>query len=139
MLRLKALSPERRAALRVLYLAPHAPAHGATPPPAIHPQYGVQPAYQYEVWETLRTHLGLDVESTSDLDTVPKAFKGRNFVFTLFNVAPFRNSEIYVSARAAAAGIACLGAPANIRAVAEDKWLTKLIARSLGLPPHQVR
>ena len=128
------LTAARRSALRVLYLAPHAPVPGAPTPPAIHPDFGVQPAYQYEIWNVLRNGLGLDVESQSDLHAVPQALEDRNYVFTLYNIAPFRNSEVYVSALAAAAGIACLGAPPNIRALIEDKWLTKLTAQALGLP-----
>ena len=134
MISLRRLSRARREALRVLYLAPHAPAPGATPPPAIHPEFGVQPAYQHEIWDLLCNGLGLDVESRSDLDTLPQAFEGRNYVFTIYNIAPFRNSEVYVSALSAATGIACLGAPPNIRALIEDKWLTKLTAQALGVP-----
>lgn len=134
MIVLKRLDDKRRAALRILYLAPHAPSPDTPRPPAIHPDYGVQPAYQYEIWDVLRNGLGLDVDSSSDLGAVPGAFEGRNYIFSLYNIAPFRNSEIYVTALAARAGIACLGAPANIRALAEDKWLSKLAARALGLP-----
>ena len=140
MISLKRLSHARRTALRVLYLAPHAPAPGASPPPAVHPEFGVQAAYQYEIWDLLSNGLGLDVESHSDLGVLPQAFEGRNYVFTIYNIAPFRNSEVYVSALAAAAGIAYLGAPPNIRALIEDKWLTKLAAQALGLatPPGTV-
>ena len=104
------------------------------PPPAIHPEFGVQAAYQYEIWDLLHNGLGLDVESRSDLGGLPQAFEGRNYVFTIYNIAPFRNSEVYVSALASAAGIACLGSPPNIRALVEDKWLTKLTAQALGIP-----
>ena len=134
MIALKRLDDKRRAALKILYLAPHAPSPDTPKPPAIHPDYGVQPAYQYEICDVLRNGLGLDVISLSDLGAVPQAFEGRNYVFSLYNIAPFRNSEVYVSALAAKAGIACMGAPANIRALAEDKWLTKLAAQALGLP-----
>ena len=94
----------------------------------------MQAAYQYEIWDLLCNGLGLDVESHSDLSVLPQAFEGRNYVFTIYNIAPFRNSEVYVSALAAAAGIAYLGAPPNIRALIEDKWLTKLTAQALGVP-----
>lgn len=134
MIALKRLDRARRNALRVLYLAPHAPSPGTPRPPAIHPDFGVQPAYQYEMWDLMQNGLGLDIESRSDLDSLPQAFEGRNYIFSLYNIAPFRNSEVYVTALAARAGIACLGAPANIRALAEDKWLTKLAAQALGIP-----
>ena len=100
MISLRRLSSARRTALRVLYLAPHAPAPGAAPPPAVHPEFGVQAAYQYEIWDLLSNGLNLDVESRSDLGVLPQAFKGRNYVFTIYNIAPFRNSEVYVSALA---------------------------------------
>ena len=137
MISLRRLSEARRCALRVLYLAPHAPAPGVAPPPAIHPDFGVQPAYQYEIWDLLRNGLGLDVESRSDFRALPQAFEDRNYIFTLYNIAPFRNSEVYISALASAVGIACLGSPPNIRALIEDKWLTKLTAQALGLPTPQ--
>ncbi len=134
MISLKRLSPARRSALRILYLAPHAPTPGDAEPPAIHPRWGVQPFYQYEIWNVLRNGLGLDVVSLADLDPLPQAFDGRNYAFTIFNLAPFRNSELYVATLASRAGIACLGAPPNVRALAEDKWLTKLAASALGIP-----
>lgn len=134
MISLSRLTEARRSALRVLYLAPHAPAPDAAPPPAVHPEFGVQAAYQYEIWDLLSNGLGLDVESRSDLGVLPRAFEGRNYVFTIYNIAPFRNSEVYVSSLATAAGIAFLGAPPNIRALIEDKWLTKLTAQALGVP-----
>ena len=133
----KRLTPAQRSALRVLYLAPHAPAPGAPAPPAIHPEFGVQPAYQYEILDVLRNGLGLDVESQCDLGALPEALLEHNYVFTLYNIAPFRNSEVYVSALASAAGIACLGSPPNIRALIEDKWITKVAAQALGVPTPQ--
>ena len=134
MIALKRLDDRRRATLKILYLAPHAPSPDTPKPPAIHPDYGVQPAYQYEICDVLTKGLGLDVVSSSDLNAVPQAFEGRNYVFSLYNIAPFPNSEVYVAALAARAGIACMGAPANIRALAEDKWLSKLAAQALGIP-----
>ena len=127
------LTEARRSALRVLYLATHAPVPGAPPPLAIHPEFGVQPAYHYEIWDLLRNGLGLDVECRSDLRALPQALEDRNYLFTLYSIAPFRNSKAYVSALASAAGIACLGSPPNVRALFDDKWLTKLIAQALGL------
>ncbi len=133
MISLKRLDDKRRTALRILYLTPHAPSPNTPCPPAIHSDYGVQPAYHYEIWDVMRNSMGLDVYSCSNLNALPEALEGRNYVFSLYNIAPFRNSEVYVSALAARAGIACLGAPPNIRALAEDKWLSKLTAQALGL------
>ncbi len=131
---LHVLDQARRTNLRILFLAPHAPVNGAAPPPAIDPVFGVQPAYHREIHDLLRDALGLDLVSRNSLDGLDEALDRANFVFSLYNIAPFRNSEVHVASLAAKAGIACLGAPPNIRALAEDKWISKLSARALGIP-----
>ena len=134
---IRPLDRRRRDILRILYLAPHAPRPGAAPPPPIHPDFGVQPAYHHEIHDVLVSGLGLDVTSTDSLADLDRSLAGRNYIFSLYNIAPFRNSEVHVSTLAAAAGIACLGAPPNVRALLEDKWFSKLTARALGIPcPH---
>jgi len=128
------LDAARRRRLKVLYLAPHAPDPDAPPPLATDARFGVQPAYHHEIFVLLRDGLGLDVEPCADLDLFQRRVTDFNYVFTLYNIAPFRNSEIFVSAVCAYHGIACLGAPPNVRALAEDKWHTKWLAAGLGIP-----
>lgn len=128
------LDESRRRGLKVLYLAPHAPDRDAPPPPATDPRFGVQPAYHHELFTLLRDGLGLDVEPCADLDLFQRRVRDFDYVFTLYNIAPFRNSEIFVSAVCAYHGVACLGAPPNVRALAEDKWYTKWLAAGLGIP-----
>lgn len=56
-----------------------------------------------------------------------------DYVFTLLNRAPYRNSEIFVSALLEYLKIPYLGSTPNIRALAEDKHLAKIAARQSGL------
>ena len=134
MIPIRPLDRRRRDTLRILYLAPHAPHPGAAPPGAVHPDFGVQPAYHHEIHDLLVNGLGLEVACADTLAGLEQALAGCNYVFSLYNIAPFRNSEVHVSSLAAAAGIACLGAPPNVRALLEDKWFSKLAARALGIP-----
>ncbi|WP_439813790.1 hypothetical protein [Zavarzinia sp. CC-PAN008] len=126
------LPPGMRRDLRILFLAPFAPDAGAERPD-MHPVHGVAPRYNYEIYTTL-LGLGLDVVPCRDLDHFAASVGQFDFVFTLFNFAPFRNSELFVSTVCERAGVAYLGAPPNVRALAEDKLLTKLAAQASGLP-----
>ena len=73
------------------------------------------------------------VEPCHDLDEFPARARNANYVFSLFSRAPFRNCEVYVATVCERLRIPYLGAPPNIRALAEDKLLAKLLAASLGL------
>jgi len=120
-------------ALRVVFAAPFAPEIGAAPPPAMDPVAGVKPKYHYEVDRAMR-EIGLAVAPCRLLDDLPAACADANFVFSLYSRAAFRNCEVYVATVCERAGIAHMGAPPNIRALAEDKLLTKLVAAHLGIP-----
>lgn len=125
------LTPRERDALDILYVAPFAPADGDGPPP-MHPQHGRQPLYHYEIHAILKD-LGLRVTSVSDLSRFVDEASRHNYVFTLYNRGPFRNSEIFVSTICEFHHLAYLGAPPNMRALAEDKHVCKGFAASLGL------
>jgi D-alanine-D-alanine ligase len=119
-------------ALRVLFMAPYAP---DAPDYELNPYTGdgTYPQYHFEVFERLR-RLGLRVQSTSKPYTIVHAGGAVDYVFSLFNRMPIRNSEIFVSAYCEYIGVPYLGAPPNVRAVAEDKFVSKAAARSLGIP-----
>ena len=56
-----------------------------------------------------------------------------DYVFQIYNREAVRNPEIVVSSLCARTGVPYLGAPPNVRAMAEDKWITKLMAKAGGL------
>lgn len=56
-----------------------------------------------------------------------------DYVFSLMNRFGMSKPEIFISSYCEFIQVPYLGAPPNIRAIAEDKLLTKLVFRSLGL------
>ncbi len=131
-LRLLRLSPEEKKALRVIFLAKQAPLTVEGPRPEIHERFGVEPRYNHEIFSVLRD-MGIDCVPCRSLDAFPGLARDAHFVFTLFNRAEFRNGEIFVSLECERLGIPYLGAPPNVRAIAEDKSFAKHLACSIGL------
>ncbi|WNG17556.1 hypothetical protein [Cystobacter fuscus] len=126
------LTDAQRESLNVLFLAQYAPEPGSLRP-EMHPEHGVLPRYNHELFHVL-AGLGLRCTPCRELETLVRSARGHNYVFTLLNRAPFRNSEVFTSAVCEWLGVPYLGAPPNVRALAEDKHHTKLMARSLGIP-----
>jgi D-alanine-D-alanine ligase len=117
---------------RILYLARFAPDD---------PFYTVKPEgsafgyaeYHFRIFEALRD-IGYRVASSSKPYAVMMAGGNTDFVFSLLNRMPIRNPELLVPAICTYLRLPCLGAPPNIRALAEDKYLSKLAFAGLGLP-----
>ncbi|MBR9973434.1 hypothetical protein KEC16_17040 [Magnetospirillum sp. J10] len=74
------------------------------------------------------------METAGHCQSVLAAAGRVDLVFSLMNRLPIHNPEIVVPALCEMAGIPHVGARPNIRALAEDKWLSKHAARSAGLP-----
>lgn len=126
------LTPEQAARCQTLFVAPYAPTIDA-PCPDAHPVHGVAPRYNYELYSILKD-LNVPVTPCSDLHHFTSLLPEHDFVFTIFNQARFRNSEMYVSTICEFHQVPYLGAPPNIRALAEDKLWSKLVAQNIGLP-----
>nr|WP_294506881.1 hypothetical protein [uncultured Rhodopila sp.] len=117
---------------RILYLARFAPDD---------PFYTVKPEgtttgyaeYHFRIYEALRD-IGYSVASSSKPYAALMAGGNTDFVFSLLNRMPIRNPEVLVPAICTYLRVPCLGAPPNIRALAEDKYLSKLAFAGLGLP-----
>ncbi|PPQ37767.1 D-alanine--D-alanine ligase family protein [Rhodopila globiformis] len=117
---------------RVLYLARFAPDD---------PIYEVKPEgmtsgyaeYHFRIYEELKS-IGYRVASSSKPYAALVAGGNADFVFSLLNRMPIRNPELLVPAICAYLRIPVLGAPPNIRALAEDKYLSKLAFAARGLP-----
>lgn len=112
----------------MLYLARYAPPN---PTPAA-PDAGVAPQYHREIYEVLQA-LPLELRSATEPSCLFNPAVATDFVFGLYNKAPFLNSEIFVAAVCEYRRFAYLGAPPHIRAVAEDKHLAKIVATHLGI------
>lgn len=131
------LSPNERTELDVLYLAKFAPEEGQTEA-ALDADYPRLARYHFDLFTTLKA-LELRVTPCADLRGALSGFANYNYIFSVENSAPFRNSELAASTVAEAYSIRYLGAPPNVRAIAEDKYLSNIYARALGIrTPQQV-
>ncbi len=128
----KVLLNEEGKPLRVMYLAPYAP---DGPDFSVKPYRGNggYPQYHHSIYNLLR-EIGCEVYSSSKPYAILQAKGNVDYVFSLLNRIPMENPEIFISSYCEFARIPYLGAPPNIRAVAEDKWLMKLVFGELGLP-----
>lgn len=126
------LRPKAPESTKILYLARFAPDD---------PVYEVKPdivpsgysQYHFNIYRAL-TEIGYQVRSSSKPYTASMAGGNVDLVFSLLNRMPIRNPEIHVASLCAYQRLPILGAPPNIRALAEDKFMSKLSFRGLGLP-----
>jgi len=121
--------------IRLLFMAPYAP-NGPDYDMSSYLGAGGYPDYYFEIFNRLKK-LKLQVESTSKPYAVTQADGMFDYVFSLFNRMPIRNSEVFVSSYCEYLNIPYLGACPNIRAAAEDKFISKMVAQSLGIPVPQ--
>ncbi len=94
--------------------------------------------YHFNLYKAL-TEIGYAVTSSSKPYAAWTAGGNVDFVFSMLNRMPFRNPEIHVPSVCEYLRLPYLGAPPNIRALAEDKYLSKLAFRALGLPVAEGR
>ena len=126
------LRPSAQETERLLFLARHAP---------LEPDFtcrayagdGGYPAYYHRLY-TVLNGLGYEVLTSNE----PQALFGPkgavDLVVSFLNRMPMATPEVLVAAQCAYVGLPILGAGANVRALAEDKWFSKLAASAAGLP-----
>jgi D-alanine-D-alanine ligase len=117
---------------RILFIAEYAPDE-FSPRAKSFPGDGGYPDYHYSVWKSL-ADIGYRMRSSAQPTSALFAGNNVDFVFSLYNRMPVNNSEVLVSAFCEYVRLPYLGAPPGIRALAEDKWLSKLAAKSIGIP-----
>src|SRR6202035_551762 len=123
--------------MEILYLAQHAPKTGdAELQPHPHPIHGMKPLYHNAIFEILKG-LGFSVKSSSTLEDLLAIGRDFDYVFSLYNRAPFRACEVFVSTVCEFLHLPYLGGTPEIRAIAEDKHLAKVLARFLKIPTPQ--
>lgn len=118
--------------LQILFLAKFAPNTGDKYPLVTEKSDGIYAQYHYDIYQILKSIYPKTV-CCRDINTLINQSNSYDYVFTLLNRAPYRNSEIFVSALLEYFDIPYLGARPNIRALAEDKHLAKMAAKYAGL------
>ncbi len=98
----------------------------------LHPEDGNHALYHVEVREILR-ELGLNLTLADRYEVLfekPEA----DFVFPLLNRGGFLNSEMMMPLLCTRLGVPFLGASPILRGMADDKHLTKMAAKTRGIP-----
>lgn len=121
--------------LNILFLAKHAPEESSMRP-EINSSDGITPIYHYEIFQSLKK-TGHNISSSNSVEVLFDSDIQCDYVFSLYNKLAFRNSEVFVSALCEHRKIPYLGAKPNIRAIAEDKHLAKVLASYLGIKTPQ--
>jgi D-alanine-D-alanine ligase len=129
------LRPSAAPTTRIFFLARSAPLEPDYSV-AAYPGDGGYPRYYHRVYETLRD-LGYRVTTSNQCRDLYTRAHEVDLVFSLYNRMPIDNPEIFVAATCEFLHLPMIGAKPNIRALAEDKWLTKHFVRSLGLPVNE--
>ena len=118
--------------IKLLFLAKYAPQSiTSVLPSGIHDSLYAQ--YHYDIYRILYEEFETLV-SINEINEYVKNKPSVDFVFSLYNRMPFKNSEIFVSSLSEYYKIPYLGASPNIRAIAEGKHLAKLTALYAGIP-----
>lgn len=116
---------------RIMFLAPYAPdAPDFSKKP--YTGNGGYPQYHYNIYKAIQD-IGYNVVSSSKPYSVQFAKGNVDYVFSLMNRFAMSRPEIFISSYCEFIQVPYLGAPPNIRAIAEDKFLTKMVFRSLEL------
>jgi D-alanine-D-alanine ligase len=116
-----------KARLRVMFLAKHARSSGA--PDQVDGNHAI---YHHELRSTLEA-IGLNVVPEQDYAAI-EAPPAADFVIPLLNRAGFQNSEMLAPLLLTRRGVPFLGASPILRGLADDKHLSKLVARHHAVP-----
>lgn len=118
--------------LNILYLARYAPDDKTHTPVRTVRSNMTYSQYHYDIWKILDS-LYPNLHTAHEVSEIISNAHEYDYVFTLLNRAPYRNSEIFVSALLEYYNVPYLGARPNIRALAEDKHLAKMAALYAGI------
>ncbi len=117
---------------KVLFLAHYAPqSKNDKVPNGIYDE--IYAIYHHKIYKELSV-IFPNLISSNNVSLLLNPSLDVDYIFSLYNRMPFRNSEIFVSSVAEYLKIPYLGATPNIRALAEDKHLAKILARYLKVP-----
>lgn len=117
----------------MLFLAQFAPTNGKKIEPSTPEEEFYANTYHIPIYDILqRNHL--DFVSSNDIKELIYNHKNYDLVWSVFNRLGFRNSEIFVQSLCEYYKIPYIGAAPNVRAMIEDKSLSKQLAEHLNIP-----
>lgn len=118
---------------RLLFLAQFAPTNGKRIVPTTPEEEFYANTYHVPIWELLKKD-GYDFVSSNDVAELINNHHLYDLVWSVYNRLGFRNSEVFVQSLCEYYGIPYIGAAPNVRALVEDKSLSKQLAEHLSIP-----
>lgn len=118
---------------KILFLAQFAPTNGefiqtSTPEEEFYAQTYHIPIYNFLV------NNNYDFVSSNDVNELITNHDKYDLVWSVYNRLGFRNSEVFVQSLCEYYGITYIGAAPNIRALIEDKSMSKQLAEHINVP-----
>ena len=117
----------------MLFLAQFAPTNGETVPTTTPEEEFYANTYHIPIYNILKNG-GYNFVSSSNVNVLITNHSKFDLVWSVYNRLWFRNSEIFVQSLCEYYGIPYIGAAPNIRALVEDKSLSKQLAEHLNIP-----
>lgn len=117
----------------ILFLAQFAPTNGIMLNTPVTPEEKFYAeTYHWKIIEILQKSK-YNIDTASDIDFFIKNHNNYQLVWSVYNRLGFRNSEIFVQSLCEYYNIKYIGAAPNVRALVEDKSMSKQLAEHLGL------
>ena len=118
---------------KILFLAQFAPTNGTVlVPPQTQEEKFYAETYHWKIIDVLKK-FDYDFESASDVNYFIQNHKKYQLVWSVYNRLGFKNSEIFIQSLCEFYKIKYIGAAPNIRALVEDKRMSKQLAEHIGL------
>ena len=114
--------------LKLAYIAKYAPDVNTTKPIKTALEEKVYSQYHYDIY-TILSGICPNIITSNSPNLIMDHHKEIDYTFSLLNRAPYKNSEIFITSLLEYYKIPYLGARPNIRALAEDKQLSKMMCR----------
>ena len=117
----------------ILFLAQFAPTNGENIVPKTPEEEFYANTYHIPIYNIIKQS-GYNFVSSNDVNELFINHNKYDLVWSVYNRLGFRNSEIFVQSLCEFYGIPYIGAAPNIRAMIEDKSMSKLLAEHLSIP-----
>ena len=118
---------------KMLLLAQFAPTDGIMlHPPKTAEEVFYAETYHLKIIESLK-RLNYDFDTASDIEYLLKNKSKYQLIWSLYNRLGFRNSEIFVQSLCEYLDIKYIGASPNVRALVEDKSMSKQLAEHIEI------
>lgn len=119
--------------MNILFLAQFAPTNGIViNKPETPEEIFYAETYHWKIIDILKK-TKYNIDTASDVDFFIKNHEKYQLVWSVYNRLGFRNSEIFVQSLCEYYDIKYIGAAPNVRALVEDKSMSKQLAEHLGI------